>query len=58
LQLSILIWQSPVPMTIHLTHDETTHDLRAEDESKSTPKVSLRVRVETISYMFGVKRLR
>jgi hypothetical protein len=31
LQPSVLIWQSPVPMTIHFVHDETTHDLRAED---------------------------
>jgi len=35
LQPSVLIWQSPVPMTIHFAHDETTHDLRAEDESKA-----------------------
>jgi hypothetical protein len=58
LQPSVLIWQSPVPMTIHLTHDETTHDLRAEDESKAHRRCRLGVRVETISYMFGVKRLR
>ena len=57
-QPSVLIWQSPVPMTIHLTHDETTHDLRAEDESKAHRRCRLGVRVETISYMFGVKRLR